>query len=158
MKRLPPINERWSLPRGALVSNYEIGLALLHKGEPARALEAFRAEADDEWRVKGTAMALHELGRPNEFQAKLEELIAGWGERWPSEIAHVYAWIGDPDAAFDWLDKSVEQNEAGLNAQHQSLLLHSLHDDPRWNDFRQKSGASAETLGQIELEIPLPNT
>ena len=72
-------------------NHHNLGLALLFNGEPQAALEAFEQEEDDEWRVKGQALALHALGRQDEYRARLAELIEGWGAEWPSEVAHVYA-------------------------------------------------------------------
>jgi len=40
----------------------------------------------------------------------LNELLERWGDQWPSEIAMVYAWSGDKDAAFQWLDKEIDVN------------------------------------------------
>ena len=52
-------------------AHYGIGTAPLMKGEPQAALEEFAREGDEEWRVKGTAMALHGLGRRQEHEATL---------------------------------------------------------------------------------------
>jgi tetratricopeptide (TPR) repeat protein len=136
---------------------YNIGLALLLRGEPDSALAAFALEeGDEEYRVKGTALALHDLGRAEEFELAFSELRERWGNRWPSEVAHVYAWIGDPDAAFEWLDKAVDQNEDGLNTQFLRMFYTSVHDDPRWQAFREQTGTSEEQLAAIEFEVTLP--
>jgi hypothetical protein len=71
-------------------------------------------------------------------------------------VAHVYAWIGDPDAAFEWLDKAVDQNEDGLNTQFLRMFYTSVHDDPRWQAFREQTGTSEEQLAAIEFEVTLP--
>jgi adenylate cyclase len=135
---------------------YFIGEALLFKDEPDAALAAFAEEEDDEWRVKGTALALHSLGRSAEFEAAFDELRAGWAEEWPSEIAHVYAWLGNADEAFEWLDKAIEQNEAGLEIQFQMQFFASLHSDPRWAIFLERIGSSPEQLDAIEFKVTPP--
>jgi adenylate cyclase len=135
---------------------YFIGEALLFKDEPDAALAAFAEEEDDEWRVKGTALALHSLGRSAEFEAAFDELREGWAEEWPSEIAHVYAWVGNADEAFEWLDKAIEQNEAGLEIQFQMQFFASLHSDPRWVAFRDRTGTSETQLDAIKFEVTLP--
>jgi len=145
---------------GRIAGHYWIGLALFIKGEPEAALASFaQEEADPEYRVKGMALALYELGRIPEFEAAFAELREGWGERWPSEIAHVYAWIGDADAAFEWLDRAVAQNEDGLNQQFDNPLYRRLHDDPRWAAFLEETGTSPEQLAElaaIKFEVRLP--
>ncbi|MEO0972612.1 MAG: hypothetical protein AAFX85_05910 [Pseudomonadota bacterium] len=93
-------------------------------------------EGDEQYHVKGQALALHALGRKADYEAKMVELIERWGDEWPSEVAQVYAYIGDADAAFAWLDKAIAQREVGLNEQFLNPLHASLHDDPRWGDFQ----------------------
>ena len=141
---------------GFIAVNYRYGEALFLKGDSEGALAAFqREEADEEYRVKGTALALHALGRQVEFEAAFSELRERWGEQWPSEVAHVYAWIGDADAAFEWLDKSVAQNEDGLADQFIRPFYAPLHDDPRWLAFRERTGTSEAQLAAIQFEVTL---
>jgi len=138
-------------------AQYYLGRALLFKGEAEAALEAFgREEGDEEFRVKGQAMALYALGRRDEYQARLDELISRWGDQWPSEVAQVYAFIADADAAFQWLDKAVAQNEAGLLSQFLQPCYRSIQSDPRWQAFLEAVGQSSEQLAAIEFEVTLP--
>jgi len=135
-------------------AQYRIGEALLHKGEPENALAAFEQEADDEWRIKGTALALHDLGRLAEYEEAFTELRERWGDRWPIEVAHVYAWTGDADDSFSWLEKELELN--GLAGVAVDNFFTKLHDDPRWQLLLDKSGVSVEQLGAIEFAVTLP--
>jgi len=145
------------LSPGRLASNYFIGNVLLLKGQYEEALAAYaKEESDEEYRVKGTALALWELGRQEEFEAAFADLRERWGEQWPSEVAHVYAWIGDADAAFEWLDKAVAQNEDGLLTQFNRHWYAPVHDDPRWAAFLEETGTSPEQLAAIEFEVRLP--
>jgi hypothetical protein len=129
----------------------------LLEGDAEAALEAFSLEeGDEEYRIKGMSLAYHDLGRTADFESAFRELRDTWGERWPSEVAHVYAWIGDSDAAFEWLDRSVQQNEDGLGSQYLRPLLAPLYDDPRWAAFRERTGTSDEQLAAIEFEVTLP--
>jgi TolB-like protein/Tfp pilus assembly protein PilF len=143
------------LSPGYFALDYRIGLVLLLKGEAEAALKSFSAEDDDEYRVKGSALALYALGRMDEHEAKLRELIEGWGEEWPSEIAPVYAWTGDADSAFEWLARSVAEESGGFDTQ--DPLLKTLHGDPRWLPLLESLGKSPEQLDAIEFEISLPH-
>ena len=138
-------------------SYHGIGEAFLFKGDFEQAMENYALEPDLEWRAKGTIMALHRLGRIEEFDTGFEDFKNRWGEQWPSEVAHVYAWIGNNDAAFEWLDKAVIQNEEGLNQQYYQPLLRSLHDDPRWAEFRERTIGSEEQLSAIVFEVNIPH-
>jgi TolB-like protein/tetratricopeptide (TPR) repeat protein len=145
-----------NLSPGYSGAQYFIGEALLLKGQPEAALAAFAEEGDEEYRVKGTALALHALGRREEFEAAFRDLRERWGEEWPSEVAHVYAWTGNADAAFEWLDRAVAQKEGGLNEQFRSPFYAPLRDDPRWAAFRERTGTSEEQLAAIKFEVTLP--
>ncbi len=145
-----------SLSPAFIGGHYNMGMALLMKGDPEAALLAFqKEEGDDEYLIKGTALAFHALGRQAEYEEALEELKTNWGEQWPSEVAHVYAWVGDADAAFEWLDRAVAQNEDGLTQQFPQPFFIPIHDDPRWQTFREQTGTSAAQLSAIEFKVPV---
>jgi TolB-like protein/Flp pilus assembly protein TadD len=134
-------------------ANYYMGESLLRLGQSERALEVFERETDDEWRVKGTALAFFELGREPEFEAKFAELREGWIERWPIEIAHVYAWIGRPDEVFPLVEKDIEIN--GPGGVMVDPFFTSLHKDPRWSALLESAGISKEQLDRIEFHVDL---
>ena len=134
-------------------ANYYMGESLLRLGQSERALEVFERETDDEWRVKGTALALFDLGREPEFEAKFAELREGWIERWPIEIAHVYAWIGRPDEVFPLVEKDIEIN--GPGGVTVDPFFTSLHEDPRWPALLESAGISIEQLDHIEFHVDL---
>ena len=136
-------------------AHYQIGTALLFKGDVEAALASFnREEGDEEWRVKGQTLALHALGRQQEHQARLDELIERWGNEWPSEVAHVYAYLGDKERAFEWLQKSVDKAEGYFNPH--DPFLRTLTDDPRWLPLLESIGRSPAQLDAIEFEVTLP--
>jgi adenylate cyclase len=146
-----------TLSPGKTGALYNTGRALLLKGEYEAALTTFTRAEDEEYRVKGRALALYSLGRQEEYEAAFGELRARWGAQWPSEVAQVYAWAGDADAAFEWLDRALAQNEDGLNQQFIQPLYAGLHGDPRWEAFRERSGTSEAQLAAIRFEVTLPD-
>ena len=135
-------------------AHYFIGESLLRMGQPEPALAAFEQESDDEWRVKGTALAFYELERSDAFQEKFAELRARWEDRWPIEIAHVYAWIGELDEVFPLLEKELGVN--GLSGVMVDPFFIDLHDDPRWQPLLEKGGVSEEQLKAIDFKVELP--
>jgi hypothetical protein len=86
----------------------------------------------------------------------LDELIERWGEEWPSEVAQVYAYVGDADAAFTWLDKAIAQNEDGLTSQFSQPYYKPINSDPRWAEFLETVGSSPERQAAIEFKVTLP--
>ena len=142
------------LSPGYIGAQYFTGVSYLMKGDFERAREAFLQEADDEYRVKGEALAHHALGQQDGFQARLAELAERWGGQWPSEVAHVHAWTGNTEQAFEWLRKSVAEEEGAFNPVEP--LLAPLHADPRWQSMLEGMGKSPDQLAAIEFEVPLP--
>jgi TolB-like protein len=144
-----------SLSPGISGAQYRLGEALLRKGEPEAALTAFQQEEDDEWRVKGTALALYDLERLTEYEAAFADLRKNWGKRWPVEVAHVYAWTGNADAVFAWLEKEYETN--GLGGVMVDNFFNNFHDDPRWLPLLEKAGVSANQLQAIKFDVTMPD-
>jgi len=142
------------LSPGYISARYYMGLALLFKGEAEAALAAFEQEKDEEYRVKGQALALHDLGRQAEFEVRLQELIERWGDQWPSEVAHVYAYAGDTETAFQWLEKSSAEEDGTFIPQ--SPFLRSLREDARWLPLLETIGKSPEQLAAVEFKVILP--
>ncbi len=102
------------------------------------------------------AIVLHELGRGAESEAAFSELRERFGTDAPNVVAEVYAWKGDADTAFAWLDKVVDLSVHPVRMEFQSPLLSSLHDDPRWEAFLEPWGLTPEQLAAIPLEVTLP--
>ena len=138
-------------------ARYRLGTILLFKGDAEAALEAFEDEDDEAFRVKGRALATHALGRPEESDAALRELIDRWGQQWPSEVAQVHAFRGEQDEAFEWLERDYEvAGAAGWGEWRSMLLYDNLRDDPRWHQFLERVGVSDEQLRKISLDLKLP--
>ena len=47
-------------------------------------------------------------------------------------------------------------NEDGLNLQFLSPYYKSLHSDPRWPAFRERTGFSEAQLAAIEFNVKIP--
>ena len=54
------------------------------------------------------------------------------------EIAEVYAYRGESDKAFAWLDRAYRQRDGGLTYVKVDPLLKSLRRDPRYADLLMK--------------------
>jgi tetratricopeptide (TPR) repeat protein len=144
-----------TLSPGTGGTQWGIGLALLLRGEPQAALEAIQLE-DSVWGMVGLPLAYHALGRADESDAALAELIEQYGQGWPYNIAYILAYRGEADRAFEWLDKAVEYNDGGLSYILSEPLFTNIHDDPRWLPFLERIGKSPERLAAIKFEVTLP--
>ena len=101
-------------------------------------------------------MAYHALGRKADSDAALAALIAKDEKDAPYNIAYVYAFRGEADKAFAWLDKAVEYGDPGLAEIVTENLFDKIHGDPRWLPFLRKVGKAPEQLAKIEFKVTLP--
>ncbi len=130
--------------------------AMLLKGDAPAALAEIEQEKSEVWRLIGLPMAYHALGRKTEADAALATLIAKdetWG---PYNIAYIYAFRGDADKAFEWLDKAVQYQDPGLLGIVGENLFDNIHSDPRWLPFLRKIGRAPEQLAKIQFKVTLP--
>ena len=91
----------------------QLGVALLLKGDAKGALAEIEQETSEIYKMIGLPIAYHALGRKADSDAALAALIAKYEKDGPSNIAGVYAYCGEADKAFVWLDKAVEYRRPG---------------------------------------------
>ena len=136
-------------------AGYQRGLVLLLMNRPEDALAAWNALPPSYNRIKGNALARFALGQTQEADAAIDELIAGWGQEWPSVIVHVYAYRQELDKAFEWLEKEYEKfGAAGWGEWKYQRLFDNLRGDPRWETFLERVGVSDQQLAAYELQLP----
>jgi adenylate cyclase len=104
---------------------------LLEKGLPTEALKEVKLEPGELWRLFGGVLVLHDLGRTTGSDAALQHLIATYPSQ-PYLIACAYAYRGEMDEAFAWLDRAFERRDASFIAIQTDPLLRKLHADPRF--------------------------
>jgi TolB-like protein/Flp pilus assembly protein TadD len=134
-------------------AQYLIGEAMLLKGDAPAALTEIEQEKGEVLRLIGLSMAYHALGRKTESDAALRTLTAKFEKDWSYNIAFVYAFRGEADKAFDWLDKAVQHQDAGFSEIVSENLFDNIHSDPRWLPFLRKLGRAPEQLAKIEFKV-----
>ena len=134
----------------------QLGVALLLKGDAKGALAEIEQETSEIYKMIGLPMAYHALGRKADSDAALAALIAKYEKDGPSNIASVYAYRGEADQAFEWLDKAVEYGDGGLGEIVTDNLFDKIHADPRWLAFLRKIGKAPEQLAKVEFKVTLP--
>ncbi len=145
-----------SLSPGRGGKHAEIANALLLKGDAKGALAEIEQDKSELWKMIGLPMAYHALGRKADSDAALAALIAKWEKDAPFNIAYVYAFRGEADKAFAWLDKAVEYGDGGLTAIVTENLFDKIRKDPRWLPFLRKIGKAPEQLAKIDFKVTLP--
>ncbi len=130
-------------PRQDFATTY-LALVELVEGRPEAALEAARRCAEDLFRLQLTAAALHSMGRRPEAQAALDQLVAGHADDGPFQIATVFAWRGQTDQAFWWLERALAARDGGLMDLRLDPLVRGLAPDPRFADLLDRLHLPAE--------------
>src|SRR5438045_3855907 len=145
-----------SLAPGRGGAHAQLATTLLLKGDAQGALAEIEQETSENWKLIGLPMAYHALGRKADSDAALTALIAKYEKDGPYNIAYVYAYRGDADKAFEWLDKAVEYGDPGLADIVTENLFAKIHADPRWLAFLRKIGKAPEQLAKIEFKVTQP--
>jgi tetratricopeptide (TPR) repeat protein len=123
-----------------VMAHYLLGRIYLAQPNPQRALDEMEREKDPLWRSFGLALTYPAVGRQKEADAALQEVVEKYGADGPYSIAQVYASRGDPDRAFEWMDRAYETRDAGLTEIKGDPLVKSLARDPRYAKMLQKMG------------------
>jgi tetratricopeptide (TPR) repeat protein len=112
-----------------------LGKVLIEEGKPQQALAEIDKEPIDWERLTDQALVYHALSREQDSNAALSELIAKHHIDSAYQIAEVYAFRGESDKSFEWLERAYEQRDAGLSDILIDPLLENLHHDPRYAEL-----------------------
>jgi serine/threonine-protein kinase len=120
--------------------SYNLGRLDLLDGHAQEALTLFRRLGFEPIRQCGSAMAEYTLGHAKESQQALDELAAKYAQNSAYQIAEVYAWRGERDRAFEWLQRAYTQHDDGLSDIKIDPLLATLRTDARYAALLKKLG------------------
>ena len=123
-----------------------LGLAYLLQNKFEEAATEAQTDAGEWARLLIVSCARWGQKRVQESDAALAELIKNDAETAAYQIAEAYAYRGDKDKAFEWLERARRQRDPGLTGLHKDPLLTNLHDDPRWNAFLHTMGLADDQL------------
>jgi TolB-like protein/lipoprotein NlpI len=114
------------------------GQILLAQGRPQQGLTEIEQEIRGDRKLFGEALAYHSLGRTRDSDAALQQLIATRQQDSAFQIAEVYAFRGESDKAFQWLERAYRQRDGGLMSLKIDPLLKGLRQDRRYADLLTK--------------------
>ena len=103
----------------------------------------------------GQALAHDALGQATESDAALARLIEVSEQLAAYNIAYIYAYRGETDRAFTWLNKAVQYRDPGLPNIVVNPLFANIRDDPRWLPFLESIDKSHEQLAAIQFNVKL---
>ena len=124
-------------PQGAIIHR-ALGGVYLMSGRLNDALVEMQQEPNDCMHLQGLALAYTALGKIMDAEAALQEIRKKYETEGPSQIAAIYAFRGDADAALEWLEKAYLDRDPGVTEIRDDPFFKSLKKDPRFIRFLQK--------------------
>ena len=95
---------------------------------------------DPFWSLYRKCMIVYAAGDKKKADRLLNGFLAEYSiDSWPN-IAHVYAFRGDKNKTFEWLDKAYSHRDTSLLEVLNYPEMKYLWGDPRWNKFIKKLG------------------
>ena len=131
-------------PASASSHRWQVLIAV-ERGDGETALREAQLEPDEGYRRFELALAHYVRGDRTAADAALADLIANSREAYAYQIAEVYAVRGEKDKAFEWLQISFDDRDAGTLSLLVDPLLRGLRDDPRYKNLLAKLGLPARS-------------
>jgi TolB-like protein len=126
-------------PTGAGNRRWQVLIAA-QRGDGEMALREAQLEPDEGYRRFELAVAQYVVGDREAADVALANLLAKAREGFAYQIAEVYAVRGEKDKAFEWLQVSFDDRDAGMLGLLVDPLLRGLRDDPRYKNLLAKLG------------------
>jgi adenylate cyclase len=137
-QRVQALNPDYPSIHGDLAHTY------LMNGDPKNALLEVEKTPDRFYYLYGKANILSTLGNEVEAQSIMNELLKTSAYEVPGAMATVYAWRGENDSAFKFLELAYEQHEMQLVFFLGNVWFRNLTTDPRYAVFVEKLGLLEE--------------
>ena len=120
-------------------ANFLLGNMLLKDGNTDAAISYYQ-RAPEQFRTTGMAMAEFTRGNEAASRALLAKMEKDFAIGFAYQIAQIYAWRGEKDQAFAWLDRCFPLHDAGLVRLPFDPVLDPLRKDPRFDALVAKMG------------------
>jgi tetratricopeptide (TPR) repeat protein len=114
-----------------------IAEVLLIEGNPEAALAELQQKTPV-FSLKGLALVNHALKRHGESDVALARLVSERASIAPMSIAEVYAFRGQIEEAFEWLERAIAEKEVTTGYIKGDPLLSPLVTDPRYSRCLRK--------------------
>ncbi len=115
-----------------------LGRNYLLLGKPEMALKEMQQENIEVFRVFGMALAYHAAGKNKEADEAVKDFTDRFQNDWNYLLAELYAYRGETDKAFIWLENAYRKKEGWLVFLKGDPLLKNLEGDPRHKTFLKK--------------------
>jgi len=112
----------------------------IQRGDGEAALHEARLEPNEGYRHFELALAHYARGNRPAADAALADLIAKDRDFLAYQIAEVYAWRGETDKAFEWLEVAFNNHDTGMLSLSIDPLMRGLQHDARYKGLVAKIG------------------
>jgi tetratricopeptide (TPR) repeat protein len=143
---------KWRPPDSQFTWHY--GVALTFAGESEKALEWFEP-GKDAGMGYAYLLALHELGRYEEFEERLAGEIERIDQNGGGVVARIYAWLGENDKAFEYLEMALA-DDPNMLSNVGNDFYRKIQSDPRWDELMSRYGIVSWEQLDIEFNPQLP--
>ena len=126
-------------PAGAGSHRWQVVAAVL-RGDGETALREAQLEPNGGYHRFELALAYYARGDRAAADAALADMVANDRNLLAYQIAEVYAWRGETDKAFEWLQISYDNHDTGLLSLLIDPLMRGLRSDPRYKIMVEKVG------------------
>jgi adenylate cyclase len=130
-------------------THMRLGQILLLQGYPEQALEMILQDSDAWWQDYAIPLALHSLGRQDEADLATAKFLKEHTDG-PFQAAEIFAWRGELDTAFEWLERAYKERDAGVSEMMNDPFLANLMDDDRWQLMLDKVGLGNPRVSEAE--------
>ena len=135
-------------PTAAGCRRWQVFVAI-QRGDGEGALREAELEPNERYRHFELALAHYARRDHPAANTALTELIARDRNVMAYQIAEVYAWRGEKDKAFEWLQVSLDNHDTGLLSLMIDPLMRGLQEDGRYKGLLAKIGLSLAKPPQI---------
>lgn len=129
-------------PTAASSHRWQVFVAI-QRGDGAGAVREAQLEPNEGYRHFELALAHYTRGDRPAADAALEELIAKDRNFLAYQVAEVYAWRGETNKAFEWLQVAWENHDTGLLSLLIDPFMRGLRHDARYKGLVAKIGLPA---------------
>jgi TolB-like protein len=128
-------------PQPAAAGNHRWQVSVaIQRGDGEAALREAQLEPNEGYRRFELALAHYVRGERRAADEALAELIAKDRDFLAYQIAEVYAWRGETDKAFEWLQVSLDNHDTGTLSLFINPFMRGLRHDARYKSLLAKIG------------------